>query len=105
MPVSCTLMKIQFTLLVLFVLIFFKKERMGSLQLTLKISVHFFSKCFLMLWPARPMSESSSLNVSQLLNTSLTSTAKASRFGYLKEQRGALLDYRRKGETESNAQG
>lgn len=51
----------------------------------MKVSVHFFSKYFLILWPALPISESSSLNVSQLSKTSLTSRAKVSRFGYLEE--------------------
>lgn len=61
-----------------------RRKRGLQLQLTLKVSVHFFSKYFLILWPARPMSESSSLNVSQLSNTSLTSRAKVSKLAYLK---------------------
>lgn len=63
-------------------------RRARWLQLTLRTSVHFLSKYLRMLCPALPMSESSSLKVSQLSKTSLTSSENASRLGYLREQKG-----------------
>lgn len=56
-------------------------------------SVHLFSKNFLMLCPARPMSELSSLNFSQLSNTRLTSMMNVSKFWYLKNRAKNRLGY------------
>lgn len=56
-------------------------------------SVHLFSKNFLMLCPARPMSELSSLNFSQLSNTRLTSMMNVSKFWYLKNRAKNQLGY------------
>lgn len=56
-------------------------------------SVHLFSKNFLMLCPARPMSELSSLNFSQLSNTRLTSMMNVSKFWYLKNTAKIQVGY------------